>query len=292
MKQRQAWGRNLLGLFLLAAGGCVTTGCWNDKTPPGMQYWVQVLKAPRPNRVHVLRVDLTTSAIQAAAILGDDPDGDGPAEAVLTNPMKLASRAPVLAFVNANPWRALPDAKGHLDTNWYNGQPVDILGLAACGGRVRSAPGSGETSVWAGPRGELKLGDIAAGEQAVEGVAGFQKILDQAVVVAPESNAVHPRTAVGADRAGRVVWLVVVDGRQPDYSEGMTLQELGAILRDLGCWTATNLDGGGSSIMGIVGDDGQMKIVNSPSDRRLGAPHIRPVPVILTIQQKRFWKRS
>jgi len=45
------------------------------------------------------------------------------------------------------------------------------------------------------------------------------------------------------------------------------------------------MDGGGSSIMGLVGPDGQLNIVNSPSDRYQGKPKIRPLPVILTIQK-------
>ena len=54
-------------------------------------------------------------------------------------------------------------------------------------------------------------------------------------------------------------------------------------MQELGCWDAVNMDGGGSSIMGLAAPDGQMKIVNSPSDRFLGKPKIRPVPMILTI---------
>jgi len=67
----------------------------------------------------------------------------------------------------------------------------------------------------------------------------------------------------------------------------MTLAELGSVLRDLGCWNATNMDGGGSSIMGLAGPDGRLQIVNSPSDRILGVlPKIRPLPMVLTIRKK------
>jgi exopolysaccharide biosynthesis protein len=70
----------------------------------------------------------------------------------------------------------------------------------------------------------------------------------------------HPRTIVGADRAGDV-WLVTVDGRQPGYSVGMTLAELRQLAVDLGLVDALNLDGGGSTTM-VVGDE----VVNRPSD--------------------------
>jgi len=70
----------------------------------------------------------------------------------------------------------------------------------------------------------------------------------------------HPRTMFGVDRVG-FVWLVTVDGRQPDFSAGMTLLELQAFARRLGLTDALNLDGGGSTTMVIAGN-----IVNHPSD--------------------------
>ena len=61
--------------------------------------------------------------------------------------------------------------------------------------------------------------------------------------------------------------LLVVDGRTRQ-SEGMTLDELSATLRWLGCRDALNLDGGGSTTMYVNGypDNG---IVNHPSDNGL-----------------------
>jgi len=70
----------------------------------------------------------------------------------------------------------------------------------------------------------------------------------------------HPRTAVGLTRTGRIL-LLVVDGRQPDHSLGMTLPELAALLFRLGATDALNLDGGGSSTLVVGG-----RVVNSPSD--------------------------
>ncbi len=65
-----------------------------------------------------------------------------------------------------------------------------------------------------------------------------------------------PRTvlALNADRS--TLWLIVVDGRQPGYSEGMNLPELADFLRSLGATDALNLDGGGSAVM--VGPEGQL----------------------------------
>ena len=62
----------------------------------------------------------------------------------------------------------------------------------------------------------------------------------------------HPRTAVGQLADGRIL-MVVVDGRRPGYSVGMTNFELAQALVRLGAVTASALDGGGSSAMAFNG---------------------------------------
>lgn len=70
----------------------------------------------------------------------------------------------------------------------------------------------------------------------------------------------QPRTAVGIIDENHLVF-VVVDGRQPGYSAGVTLPQLADILLGLGATTAYNLDGGGSSTMVFGGE-----VINSPSN--------------------------
>jgi exopolysaccharide biosynthesis protein len=70
----------------------------------------------------------------------------------------------------------------------------------------------------------------------------------------------HPRTALGWRTDGHFV-LVTVDGRQPRKSVGITIPELAALMGELGCIEAINLDGGGSTTMVI-----KNKVINSPSD--------------------------
>lgn len=69
----------------------------------------------------------------------------------------------------------------------------------------------------------------------------------------------HPRTAAGVRADGTLVF-VTVDGRQPETSVGMSIPELTDLMLELGCVSAMNLDGGGSTTMVIDG-----KVVNSPS---------------------------
>ncbi|MEG1547302.1 MAG: phosphodiester glycosidase family protein [Clostridia bacterium] len=68
----------------------------------------------------------------------------------------------------------------------------------------------------------------------------------------------NPRTAIGYYQPGHYC-LVTVDGRQPGYSAGMTMQKLSMLFYELGCADAYNLDGGQSSMMVF-----QDELVNKP----------------------------
>jgi exopolysaccharide biosynthesis protein len=62
---------------------------------------------------------------------------------------------------------------------------------------------------------------------------------------------VHPRSAAGQTADGALI-IMVVDGRQ-DISRGVYLEELAALMKDVGAVQALNLDGGGSSALVING---------------------------------------
>lgn len=68
----------------------------------------------------------------------------------------------------------------------------------------------------------------------------------------------QPRTAVGIIDSNHLVF-VVVDGRSPGYSAGVTMTGLAEIMQGLGATTAYNIDGGGSSTMYFNGS-----LVNNP----------------------------
>ncbi|MFF8843648.1 phosphodiester glycosidase family protein [Streptomyces sp. NPDC015127] len=71
----------------------------------------------------------------------------------------------------------------------------------------------------------------------------------------------NPRSMIGVDDRGRLL-LVVVDGRQAGYSEGLGIADAARLMRQLGAREAMNLDGGGSSVMATA----RSGIVNRPSD--------------------------
>ncbi len=89
-------------------------------------------------------------------------------------------------------------------------------------------------------------------------------------------NDKHPRTAMGYTADGKLI-ILVVQGRFPTIAEGASLNHLAAILLDLGCVEALNLDGGGSSCLLVNG-----KETIQPSDKVQ-----RAVPAVFIIQAKK-----
>jgi hypothetical protein len=100
---------------------------------------------------------------------------------------------------------------------------------------------------------------LAAGPKLI--TDGRVDVTDQREKMLPTfATDLHPRTAIGVLADGRAL-LLVVDGRQPGFSDGMSLAELARALIDLGVREAINLDGGGSTTMVVGGS-----VVNRPSD--------------------------
>ncbi len=135
--------------------------------------------------------------------------------------------------------------------------------------------GSGMAAKWL--RQNVKVGDqvecsfVLAGEWAdvTEAVGGNRLLVDNGLIcenAEAAGDTIAPRTAVGIKQDGSI-FLVVVDGRQPGYSEGVTIKELAELMVKLEAVKALNFDGGGSSTM-LVRQPGDLRatIVNRPSD--------------------------
>lgn len=78
-------------------------------------------------------------------------------------------------------------------------------------------------------------------------------------VISTRDSRREPRTGIGMIAPLHYV-LIVVDGRQPGYSDGISLQSLQALFVSLGAANAINLDGGGSTEMWFQG-----VILNEPA---------------------------
>ena len=86
-------------------------------------------------------------------------------------------------------------------------------------------------------------------------------------------NDKHPRTAMGYTKDNKLI-ILMVEGRNKNAG-GATLIHLAQIFKDLGCWEALNLDGGGSSCLLINGKE---------TIRVSDAAGQRPVPAVFLIK--------
>lgn len=127
--------------------------------------------------------------------------------------------------------------------------------------------------------GVLKNGKLIIGLSALyhqkknkleEALGAYPMLVQNGNIIPQKDNSFnhtrHPRTAIGMINKHTVIF-VVVDGRQPAYSNGMPLDELALLMQTLHTKTAINLDGGGSStFVSLNRKTDKWKIRNRPSD--------------------------
>ncbi|WOB26282.1 MULTISPECIES: phosphodiester glycosidase family protein [Xanthomonas] len=238
---------------------------------PGVRYWRKRVDGPQPVMLHIAQIDLTTPGLQMVGTHGDRSGGGE----FLANPTTAFVRDNGLALaINADYF--LPFDGGHLFDKAFvpaAGQGVTAEGLAIDDGHLDSAAATSDARVDAAfcvsARNAVRIvrGSCPSGTRVGVG-AGPLLLLDgkrqpREATQADYYNGPEPRSALGLDRAGNTLWMVVVDGRQPGYSAGMTLDALTAVLQQLGAYAAINLDGGGSSTL-AARVDGRVRTLNRP----------------------------
>lgn len=105
-----------------------------------------------------------------------------------------------------------------------------------------------------GARDVFSFGPVLVSDGTVNEAAGQHRL----------SRRNNPRTGLGMIEPGHYI-VIVVDGRQPDYSVGMLLDEFAQLFVDHGCKVAYNLDGGVSACMVFMGEQ-----LNRHGNKRVG----------------------
>ena len=83
------------------------------------------------------------------------------------------------------------------------------------------------------------------------------------------NDSVAPRSALGLSQDQRYLFLQVIDGRQPGYSDGATDLDTAAWLSCAGAYDALMLDGGGSSTLVISDGNGGAALLNRPINNNI-----------------------
>jgi hypothetical protein len=243
----------------------------------GVIYRRLVMTVPR--RVVVHRVDIADATGMRLAVTPPTLAGDG-----LRNPAGLATEAirslQADLLVNANFFTPFKD-NSFLDYRPHAGEPVEPVGPVIADGQRYGRPKPGWPSVWQRENGEIGFGDLPAG--AMNAVTGRQWLVRGGKPGVVTDEPPYPRTAIATDADRKRLWLIVVDGKQPRYSKGLTLNELADLIAGLGASDAIELDGGGSSILVDNNDSGGPTVLSRPCHTKIPGRQ-RPTGVFLGIR--------
>jgi len=274
-----AW---LVAALLLAAGGY---RYWYFHRPlpspvrrvlfDGVTHEREIRASPRPAILHVVTINLDAPGIGLLVTPGEPANGR---QLRARTTSQFLQEFRVQVAINGSffhPWHA----NGPL---WYYphvGDPVDVLGLTVSKGQPYSPANPAHPTLYLTQDNRAAIGHPLA--QTWNALSGGPVLVEAGEVrhTAPGFGVgePNPRTAVALDRSGRRLMLFVVDGRQPNYSEGVTLDELAQIVLEHGGHTALNLDGGGSTTLAIEGPNGEPFVLNSPIHGRIPPGRERPI---------------
>jgi exopolysaccharide biosynthesis protein len=254
------WAALLLLLLLPVAAPCaIITNAWLPAFK-GVDYTTGQADAsePRQQKVFAFRVNLREPTIE---FFSTSANTNGGMETLGQTTTTFVNTSQVSLGVNANffsPVTTIPN------------DPRALSGLAISRGQIVSTYDNGYPAMLITPGNTASIITAAKLDYSPywTAVAGSDRILINGVVqLASCTNDfcnANPRSAIGYSSDGRYFFIIVIDGRQPGWSDGATLYETGQWLLRLGAWNGLNLDGGGSSALAKL-QDGAALLLNKPS---------------------------
>ena len=253
--------------MLLAAAGCITSAPAADVVEVaaiadfrpdwrplfrGVDLAAGRLLGDAPQAAYALRVDLHEPGIE---FLTTPSNADKPLDTDGRTTSRFLEEFKCQAAVNASPFSPIHEG---------DGAPKDVLGLSVSRGDAYSGPNDvyGALIITEDNRARIAKPPVdAAG--AYNAVGGFGLLLEEGTDAGSNGER-HPRTVAGVSKNGRYLYLLVIDGRQGNYSTGATTSETAQWLLRLGAWSGLNLDGGGSTSMVVADESGKAQLVNRP----------------------------
>lgn len=264
---RRWWGRLAGTILLIVSAAPLTVGLvqlWARHAPVpepgrlmifhGVEYVREVIGEDEPVIVHIMIIDLAAEGVSVIVTPPDFPGAELPMKARMAS--QFMREFDVQVAINANHFS--PFRKQWPDIYPFPGDPVTVLGQAACDGEVygRYARHVGILDVH-GPSARIEMPPLDDMHMAVAGIGRF--VLDGKPNMANLMTATVPRTAAAIDASGQRLILAATDGEI-----GVSLPALADLLIAHGAATATSLDGGGSATLVIEGRDGGPQLVNVP----------------------------
>ena len=233
----------------------------------GIVYQRRAISKPRLVTMHIVTVDLTAPGIKP--LVTPPNSGKGRKTFARTTSEFLREFKLQLAvngsyfhhFEEKSPWDYYP----------HSGDPSYPQGESISNGHRYTKPLKDKAVICFAKNNIAQI--FASGkcpQDTVQGIAGQEMLVVDGKPVSSRisENKPYPRLAAAINREGNKLWLIAVDGKQPFYSDGLTLTELTKTAIDLGAYTALTLDGGGSVTL-VMGQANNTKVLNAPVHTKL-----------------------
>lgn len=211
--------------------------------------------SPRLMRAYAIRVDLANSNISFRAT---NDNGSSAGETDLKTPSQFLTGQSLEAAINANFF------------TWVGDTHANVEGLLIRAGElISSHNASYPVQLRITNDNVATIVDASGNPSGIHtAIAGNAHHLTNGGCYGDNSpSTIDPHTSVGISKDGRFLFMCVVDGRQPGYSQGATIQDMSYWMKDFGAHNAMNLDGGGSTCMVRKNGSGA-QILNNPSETR------------------------
>jgi len=263
-----------LGSSLLAAGiGFAAYRLWLAAGPDsalgpnelarGIVYRRVPLQTPRRAVAHILQIDLAAPRLRM--VITPPVAGSRCLPARLTSEFLVATKSVVAIngaffhpFWSNAPWDYYP----------HEGDCTYVLGRWSAQGQTYGRRWKGAALSF-GPALEPAVGRLPDAKWMVEGKSWLVKDGMALRHAADEQDAKpYPRNVMCIGRAPHSLLSILVDGRQPGYSDGLTLGEVAEFAAQRGCAAAIELDGGGSVSLAWHGPHGVV-LLNRPFHTRI-----------------------
>ncbi|RUR73122.1 hypothetical protein DSM107007_54810 [Nostoc sp. PCC 7120 = FACHB-418] len=251
----------------------------------GIVYQRLIESKPRPLIIHIVTIDLNTPGIKPfitpdienlsknvgvgkQAIIDNETKARTTSEFVAEFQVKLAINGSYFyPFKEVTPWHYYP----------HSGDTTKVLGQTISNGKIYANKKSSWYVLCFDNNNQAQIpGGEECPKNTIQGLAGDDVLVFQGkpkINIYANSSADKPysRVVAAIDKTGKKLWLVLVDGKQPLYSEGFTKRELTQFIAKLGVYNAINLDGGGSTTLVVANPDkeGKPKILNAPTHTKI-----------------------
>ncbi|MEA5605890.1 phosphodiester glycosidase family protein [Nostoc sp. UHCC 0252] len=251
----------------------------------GIVYQRFIESKPRPLIIHIVTIDLNTPGIKPfvtpaienlsknigvgkQAIIDNETKARTTSEFVAEFQVKLAINGSYFyPFKEVTPWHYYP----------YSGDKTKVLGQTISNGKIYANKKSSWYVLCFDNNNQAQIpGGKECPKNTIQGLAGDDVLVFQGkpkinIYANSSTDKPYSRVVAATDKTGKKLWLVLVDGKQPLYSEGFTKRELIQFIAKLGVYNAINLDGGGSTTLVVANPDkeGKPKILNAPTHTKI-----------------------